>query len=41
MKFSIAALNKVFDSRIRLGIMAILAVNDDLDFNGLKKNTWK
>lgn len=37
MKFSIAGLNKVFDSRIRLGIMAVLAVNDELDFNALKE----
>jgi DNA-binding MarR family transcriptional regulator len=37
MKFSIAGLNKVFDSRIRLGIMAILVVNDELDFNALKE----
>ncbi|NVO20083.1 MAG: transcriptional regulator [Bacteroidetes bacterium] len=29
-------LNKAFDSRIRLGIMALLMVNDKLDFNTLK-----
>ena len=29
-------LNKAFDSRIRLGIMALLMVNDRVDFNMLK-----
>lgn len=33
----IANLNKAFDSRIRLGIMSILAVNDSEDFNSLKE----
>ncbi|MBP6399283.1 MAG: transcriptional regulator, partial [Saprospiraceae bacterium] len=37
MKSVIAGLNKVFDSRIRLGIMAVLAVNENLDFNALKE----
>ncbi len=37
MKTIISGLNKVFDSRIRLGIMAVLAVNDQLDFNALKE----
>jgi DNA-binding HxlR family transcriptional regulator len=32
----ISDLNKVFDSRIRLGIMSILMVNDLYDFNGFK-----
>lgn len=32
----IANLNKAFDSRIRLGIMSILMVNDSVDFNTLK-----
>ncbi len=36
MKISIEGLHKAFDSRIRLGIMSALAVNDSLDFNALK-----
>lgn len=30
-------INKLFDHRIRLGIMSILMVNDDADFNRLKE----
>jgi DNA-binding MarR family transcriptional regulator len=30
-------LNKVFENRIRLTVMSILAVNDSMDFNSLKK----
>ncbi|MEH6765983.1 winged helix-turn-helix domain-containing protein [Aequorivita antarctica] len=30
-------INKLFDHRIRLGIMSILAVNEDADFNRLKE----
>lgn len=37
MKNIIAKLNKVFDSRIRLGIMSVLMVNDWVDFNTLKE----
>src|SRR5689334_8659356 len=37
MKASINGLNKAFESRIRLGIMSVLAVNDMLDFNALKE----
>ena len=33
----IAGLNKVFDSRIRLGIMSVLSVNDSADFSSLKE----
>ena len=33
----IANLNKAFDSRIRLGIMSVLIVNDTVDFNTLKE----
>ena len=29
-------LNKIFDSRVRLGIMSALIVNDELDFKTLK-----
>jgi len=36
MKNPIKHLNKIFDSRIRLGIMSALMVNDWLDFNTLK-----
>jgi DNA-binding HxlR family transcriptional regulator len=36
MKNLIAKLNKAFESRVRLGIMAALMVNDTLDFNNLK-----
>ena len=36
MKNPISNLQKVFDSRIRLGIMSALMVNDSLDFNALK-----
>jgi DNA-binding HxlR family transcriptional regulator len=36
MKDLISGLNKVFESRIRLGIMSILIVNDSFDFNNLK-----
>jgi DNA-binding MarR family transcriptional regulator len=32
----IAGLNKIFDNRIRLGVMSILIVNDDISFNDLK-----
>jgi DNA-binding HxlR family transcriptional regulator len=37
MKISISLLHKAFESRIRLGIMSALAVNDMLDFNSLKE----
>jgi len=30
-------LNKTFESRVRLGIMSVLAVNETLDFNSLKE----
>ena len=33
----IAHLNKVFDSRVRLGIMSILSVNESADFNTMKE----
>jgi len=36
VKISINGLHKAFESRIRLGIMSALAVNDVLDFNALK-----
>jgi len=37
MKNPISNLNKVFESRIRLGIMSALMVNENLDFNNLKE----
>ena len=37
MKISISGLHKAFESRIRLGIMSSLAVNEQLDFNSLKE----
>ena len=30
--FDISRINKVFESRVRLGIMSILTVNEDVDF---------
>lgn len=37
MKNVIAKLNKAFESRIRLGIMSILMVNDSVDFLTMKE----
>ncbi|MGN6437124.1 MAG: winged helix-turn-helix domain-containing protein [Agriterribacter sp.] len=37
MKNPIENLNKVFDSRIRLGIMSSLIVNEEVNFNQLKE----
>jgi DNA-binding HxlR family transcriptional regulator len=37
VKISINGLHKAFESRIKLGIMSALAVNDMLDFNSLKE----
>ena len=37
MKTLFEDLNKAFESRVRLGIMSALAVNDILDFNALKE----
>lgn len=36
MKNPIENLNKLFDSRVRLGIMSVLLVNDEVNFNELK-----
>lgn len=33
----IEGLNKIFESRVRLGIMSILMVNDWMDFNTMKE----
>src|SRR3954469_15504655 len=37
MNNPIKNLNKIFDSRIRLGIMSALMVNDEINFNELKE----
>ncbi|NUN70471.1 MAG: transcriptional regulator [Bacteroidetes bacterium] len=37
MKVAFNDLHKAFESRIRLGIMSALAVNEALDFNALKE----
>lgn len=37
MKNAFQELNKAFESRIRLGIMSALMVNDFVDFNALKE----
>jgi len=37
VKISIEGLNKAFESRVRLGIMSALAVNDGYDFSSLKE----
>lgn len=37
MKFSIDGLNKIFESRVKLGVMSALAANGTLDFNALKE----
>lgn len=37
MKIEISRLNKLFENRVRLGIMSVLMVNDAFDFNSLKE----
>ncbi|PWT77369.1 MAG: transcriptional regulator [Bacteroidetes bacterium] len=37
MKNPIGNLNKIFDSRIRMGVMSVLLVNDEVNFNDLKQ----
>ena len=37
MKNPIGNLNKVFDSRIRMGVMSILLINEEVNFNDLKQ----
>ena len=37
MKNPIKNINKVFDNRVRLGIMSILMINDSSSFNELKE----
>ena len=38
MKTDISGLNKLFENRVRLGIMSILIVNDSCDFSDLKES---
>lgn len=37
MNPNIHKLNKAFESRVRLGIMSVLMVNDSMDFNSIKE----
>lgn len=37
MKKLLLNFNKAFESRVRLGIMSVLMVNDSVDFNSLKE----
>ena len=37
MKNAISRLNKLFENRVRLGIMSVLIVNDTYDFNNFKE----
>ena len=37
MKNPINGLNKIFESRIRLGVMSTLMVNEEMNFNDLKQ----
>ena len=37
MRNPIQSLNKIFDSRIRLGVMSVLMVNESISFNELKQ----
>ena len=36
MKNPISGLNKIFDNRVRLGVMSVLMVNEEISFNDLK-----
>jgi DNA-binding MarR family transcriptional regulator len=37
MKDIITNINKLFESRVRLGVMSVLLVNERVDFNSLKE----
>jgi DNA-binding HxlR family transcriptional regulator len=37
MKDIIENINKLFESRVRLGVMSVLIVNENTDFNSLKE----
>lgn len=36
MKLNLQNINKVFENRVRLGIMSVLMVNESVDFSALK-----
>ncbi len=36
MKVPISSLNKIYENRVRLGIMSVLMINKSYDFNSLK-----
>ena len=36
-KNPISGLNKIFDNRVRLGVMSVLVVNEEINFNDLKQ----
>ena len=38
MKNPITGLNKVFDNRIRLGVMSVLVVSEEVNFNDIGAN---
>jgi DNA-binding transcriptional ArsR family regulator len=38
VKYAIHTLNKAFDHRVRLGVMAVLLANDLVSFNDLKES---
>lgn len=38
MKDILVNINKLFESKVRLGIMSMLLVNDSVDFNSLKQH---
>jgi DNA-binding HxlR family transcriptional regulator len=37
MRINISGLSKLFENRVRLGIMSVLSVNHSFDFNNLKE----
>jgi DNA-binding HxlR family transcriptional regulator len=37
MRVEISRLNKLFENRVRLGIMSVLIIHDSYDFNSLKE----
>ena len=37
LKNPITGLNKIFESRIRLGVMSVLMMNEEVNFNDLKQ----
>jgi DNA-binding MarR family transcriptional regulator len=38
MKDILVNINKLFESKVRLGIMSVLVVNESVDFNSLKQH---